>query len=86
MLPRPRFPFLIIRKRVEPRSHWTGAARRAQPHVDFVEHAVIGARRKGTDQSLRETREILPALQRARAIGIRLFVIKVVNQDQIEIG
>ena len=49
-----------------------GAARRPQPHVDVVEHAVIGLRGERIDQALGEAREIMRAVQRPRAVGIRV--------------
>ena len=86
VLPGPGLAFLIVGEGIDPRGQRPGAARRAQPHVDVVEHAVIGPRREGADQPLGQPRKILRAVQRSLAVGIRMLVIEIVEQDQIEIG
>ena len=86
VLPGPGLAFLIIGERIDPRRHRAGAAGRAQPHVDVIEHAVIGARREGRDQALGQPRKILRAVQRPFAVGIRMLLVEIIEQDQIEIG
>ena len=86
VLPGPGLALLVFGERFDVRGHRAGAPRGAQPHIDLVEHAVIGPRRKGADQPLGEAREIMRALQRPRAVGIRLLGIEIIEQDQIEIG
>ena len=86
VLPGPGLALLIFGEGIDARGHRPGPARRTQPHVDVVEHAVIGPRREGADQPLGEAREILRAVQRSRAVGIRMLVIEIIEQDQIEIG
>ena len=52
----------------------------------MIERAVIGLRRQRADQPLRQAREILRAVERPRAVGLRLLGIEIVDDDQIEIG
>ena len=86
VLPGPGLVLLILRKGIDVRRQRPGTARRAQPHVDVVQHAVIGARGEGADQALGEAREVMRALQRALAVGVGILGIEIVEQDQVEIG
>ncbi len=54
VLPGPGLALLVFGEGVEARGHRTRAARRTQPHVDLVQHAVIGPRRECADQPLGE--------------------------------
>ena len=73
-------------KEFEARGHRPGPAGGAQPHVHVIQHAVIGPGGECADQPLGEAREIMRAVQGPRAVGVRLFVIEIIEQDQIEIG
>ena len=64
----------------------TGAPGGAQTHIDFVENAVVGACRERTDQALGEAGKILCAMQRARPVRIRMLRVKIIEQDEVEIG
>ena len=86
MLPGPGFAFLVVGKGIDPRRQRPGAARRAQPHVDVIEHAVIGPRGERRDQPLGQPREILRAVQRSLAVGIGIVPVEIVQQDQVEVG
>ena len=86
VLPGPGLVVLILREGIDMRGQRPGAARGAQPHVDVVEHAVIGARGEGADQALGEAREVMRALQRALAVGVGIFMIEIIEQDEVEIG
>ena len=86
VLPGPGFAFLVVGKGIDPRRQRPGAARRPQPHVDVIEHAVIGPRRERRDQPLGEPRKILRAVQRPFAVGIGTVLVEIIEQDQVEIG
>src|SRR5262249_60034794 len=85
VLPGPGLGLLVARKAVELGRERTGAPRRTQPHVDLVEHAVIGLRGQRADQTLGHAREILRAIEAARPVRFRLIGVEVVDDDQIEI-
>ena len=86
MLPGPGFGLLIACERLDAGRHRPGASRWTQPHVDMIERAVIGLRRQRADQSLRQPREILRAIQRPRTVGVRLLRVEIVDDDEVEIG
>ena len=73
VLPGPGLVLLIAREAVDLGGERPGAARGPQPHVDLVEHAVVGLRGERADQPLRQPREILAAVERARAVGLRVL-------------
>src|ERR1700722_9529010 len=77
MLPGPGLMILIFGERLDMRGYRPCPPRGTQPHVDVVEHAVIGPRGERADQSLGEAREIMRALQRSLAVGIRMLGIEV---------
>ena len=86
VLPGPGLALLIAGKAVDLRRQRAGTARRPQPHVDLVEHAVIGLRRQRADQPLGEAGEILRAVERPLAVRIRMLVVEIVDHDEIEVG
>ena len=86
VLPGPGLGLLVAREGVEAGRDRAGAAGRPQPHVDLIERAVVGLRRQRADQPLRQPREILRAVERPRAVGLRMLGIEIVDDDEIEIG
>src|SRR5262245_20749322 len=85
MLPGPGLRLLIARKSVDLRRQRAGAARWPQPRVDLVEDAIVGLRGERVDQTLRQSREILRAVEAARAIRCRMNGVEIIDHDQIEI-
>jgi len=86
MLPGPGLGLLITLERAEHGRDRSRAPRRAQPHVDVIERAVVGRCREGADQALRQAREILAAVERPRPVGLRMVLVEIVDDDQVEIG
>ena len=86
VLPGPGLAFLVAFKAADLRRQRTGTARRPQPHIDLIERAVIGVHGQRADQALRQPGEILRAVERPLAVGIRIVVVEIVNHDQIEVG
>ncbi len=86
MLPRPGFALLIA-------SRMNRAWSRPGPErpdgrnrmSTLIERAVVRLRRERTHQPLR-TREVLPAIERARPVGLRVLLVEVIDDDEIEIG
>ena len=86
VLPGPGLAFLIAVEAVDLRRQRTGTARRPQPHIDLIEHAVIGLHGQRADQALGQPGEILRAVERPLAVGIRIVLVEIVDHDQVEIG
>ena len=85
MLPCPGVLFLILGKSIDLSGERPGAARRAQPHIHGVKHAIICLSGERADQALRQSREILRPIKRARSARRRSSGIKVVYDYEIEI-
>ncbi len=47
---------------------------------------MVRARGERADQPLGQTRKIMSALQRPRAVAVGIFMVEVVDEDQVEIG
>src|SRR5215831_16676525 len=85
MLPGPGLGFLIARKPVDLCRQWASPARWPQAHVDLVEHTIVGLRSERVDQPLCQAREILRAIEAARAVRFLLAGVEIIDHDQIEI-
>ncbi len=59
MLPGPCLGLLVTRKSVDLSGKRSGSTRRTQPHIDFIEHAVIGLCGQRGDEPLRKAGEVL---------------------------
>ena len=86
MFPRPGLALLIADEALDLRGQRPGTTRRTQPHVDFIQHAVIRLDRQRADKALGQTGKILGAVERTLAIGIRMLVVEIVDDDEIEVG
>jgi len=86
VLPGPGLAFLVAFKAADLRRQRTGTARRPQPHIDLIERAVIGVHGQRADQALGQPGEILRAVERPLAVGIRFVLVEIVDHDQIEVG
>ena len=86
VLPGPGLGLLVARETADLGGERPGAARRAQPHIDVVERAVIGLRGQRIDQPLGQAGEILRAVERTLAVRFGVLVVEIVDQDQVEIG
>src|SRR5207253_7135485 len=86
MLPSPGFVLLIALERADHRGHRTGTPGGAQPHVDMIERTVVRLCGQRADEALRHAREILSAVERPLSVGLRMVLVEIIDDDEIEIG
>ena len=86
VLPSPGLAFLVTDEAFDLGRQRTGAAGRPQPHVDRIEHAVIGLHGQRADQALGEPREVLRAVERTLTVGLRMCGVEIVDDNEVEVG
>src|SRR5256884_6214855 len=85
VLPGPRFPALVVRKRLDVGDQEAPLAARAQAHVDLIEPTGGGVHGQQVHYALREPHEEQLIVDGTRAAGLLLLAVRVVQEHEVQI-